>query len=171
MPARSAPPWVRYPLQALNYAIFMALVWYFSAAPPVRPLEPGEAVATIAFGHAGALKSPCRELSPEELAALPANMRKPTDCPRERSSVRVQALMDGQTLFDRTVAAPGLYQDGSADIFLSSRVPAGDHLFALGINDDSRVEGFTHRQEQTLTLAPGQRLVIRYTTQEGFTFH
>lgn len=162
--------WLRYPLQAFNYLVFMAIVWYFSVAPSVRPLAEDQAVATMAFSHAGALKQPCRQLTPEELAALPPNMRKPVDCPRGRSSVRVEAFMNGQMLFEKTASPPGLYEDGGVDIYLSAKIPAGTHHFEVKINDNARIEGYTDSQEQDVNLKPGQRLVIKYG-KEGFTFN
>ena len=169
--SKRLPVWLRFPLQGVNYFVFMVLVWYFSIAPSVSPLAADMAVATMAFSHAGELREPCRQLTPEELAELPPNMRMQTDCPRERSPVRVEALMDGQLLFKKAAEPPGLYKDGSADIFLSAAVPAGAHHFEVKINDNIRVDGFTHVQEQDVTLVPGQRLVIKYTTKDGFTFN
>ena len=163
--------WLRYPLQAANYFVFMALVWYFSIAPAVYPLEENQAVVTMAFSHAGELKEPCRRLTAEELAQLPPNMRKPVDCPRGRSPVRVKALMNGQPLFEHSAKSPGLYEDGSVDIYLSAKVPAGRHHLTVAINDNIRVDGYTHTQEQDVTVKPGQRLLIKYSSGDGFTFN
>ena len=57
---------LRYLLQAFNYAIFMALIWYFATSPSVRLIEDDEAMITIAFGHAGETREACRRLSQEE---------------------------------------------------------------------------------------------------------
>ena len=83
---------IRYLLQAINYSVFMGLIWYFATAPSFQILAEDEALITIAFAHAGALREPCRKLSYEELAELPPNMRKPEECPRERSPVTIRDL-------------------------------------------------------------------------------
>ena len=44
---------LRYLLQAFNYAIFMVLIWYFATSPSVRVIEDDEAMITVAFAHAG----------------------------------------------------------------------------------------------------------------------
>ena len=163
--------WLRYPLQAVNYLVFMMLVWYFSIAPRVYPLAENEAVVTMAFGHAGELKQPCRQLTAEELSALPPNMRKPLDCPRERSPVRVEMLMDNQPLFEHTAHPPGLYDDGSVDVYLSAKVQAGQHYFVVKINDNVRVDGYTDTAEQEVTVEPGQRLLVSYSAKDGFVFN
>ena len=81
---------LRYLLQAINYTVFMALIWYFATSPSVRVIDDDEAVITFAFAHAGDTREPCRKLSYDELAKLPPNMRKPEDCPRERSQVTIE---------------------------------------------------------------------------------
>lgn len=90
---------IRYVLQAINYSVFMAIIWYFATAPSVRLIGASEAKITIAFAHAGQLREACRRLSQEELNELPPNMRKIEDCPRERSPVTIEALLDGEPLY------------------------------------------------------------------------
>ncbi len=162
--------WWRYPLQALNYFIFMAVVGYFSVAPPYRHLAGDQAQVTLAFGHAGQPREPCRTLTAEELAKLPPNMRKPTDCPRARSPIQVELFMDGKPLLRVVAKSPGLFEDGSVDIFRSLRVPAGRHSFQVRMNDNSRVEGFTHSAEYQADLLVGKLLVIDFNPENGFLF-
>jgi hypothetical protein len=161
------PEVLRYPLQALNYALFMLLVWYFSAAPPYAQLQPDQAVVTMAFSHAGERREECRKLSQEELAKLPPNMRAPMDCPRERSPVTVQLRLDGELLIEEVANAPGLYNDLGIDIYRSAKVPVGKHTLAVQMNDNVRVEGPTYSHEQTVTLEPAQLLVIDFNSETG----
>ena len=159
------PEFLRYPLQAVNYGVFMLLVWYFSAAPPYTQLTANQAVITVAFSHAGELREECRQLSQEELAKLPPNMRAPMDCPRERSPVTVQLLLDGELLIEDVAHAPGLYNDLGIDIYRSAKVPVGKHTLAVRMNDNVRVEGPTHSHEETVTLEPAQLLVIDFNSE------
>ena len=159
------PEFLRYPLQAVNYGVFMLLVWYFSAAPPYTQLTANQAVITVAFSHAGELREECRQLSQEELAKLPPNMRAPMDCPRERSPVTVQLLLDGELLIEDVAHAPGLYNDLGIDIYRSAKVPVGKHTLAVRMNDNARVEGPTHTHEETVTLEPAQLLVIDFNSE------
>ncbi|MCO6411360.1 MAG: hypothetical protein J5I92_01325 [Thiogranum sp.] len=164
------PELLRYSLQALNYAVFMLLVWYFSVAPPYTHLSPDQAVITVAFAHAGERREACRELSAEELARLPPNMRAPMDCPRERSPVSVDLLVDGERVIDEVHTAPGLYNDLGVDIYRSAKVSAGEHRLVVHMNDNARVEGPTHVHEETVVLEPAQHLVINFNsdTREFF---
>ena len=159
------PEFLRYPLQAVNYGVFMLLVWYFSAAPPYTQLTANQAVITVAFSHAGELREECRQLSQEELAKLPPNMRAPMNCPRERSPVTVQLLLDGELLIEDVAHAPGLYNDLGIDIYRSAKVPVGKHTLAVRMNDNVRVEGPTHSHEETVTLGPAQLLVIDFNSE------
>lgn len=153
---------MRIVLQALNYAVFMALVWYFSFSPPFRQLAPDQAVVTLAFAHAGERREECRTLSPEELAKLPPNMRLQLDCPRERSPITVDLLLGGEFVIKEVANAPGLYADQGVDVYRSVKVPAGEHHLKVTMNDDVRVEGPTYTLEQTVTLTPAQLLVVDF---------
>ncbi len=161
---------LRYPLQALNYTLFMLLVWYFSAAPPYQQLTPEQAVITVAFAHAGQRREDCRELSAEELAKLPPNMRAPMDCPRERSPLSVDLLVDGERVIDEVHNAPGLYNDLGVDVYRSAKVLAGEHRLVVHMNDNVRVEGPTHVHEEIVTLKPAQHLVINFNSDTGKFF-
>jgi len=161
------PEVLRYPLQALNYSIFMLLVWYFSAAPSYTQLTPDQAVVTVAFAHAGERLEECRELSGEELARLPPNMRAPMECPRERSAVTLELLLDGKLLIREVAQPPGLYNDLGIDIYRSAKVPAGEHSLTVRMNDNVRVEGPTYTHEETVTLKPAQLLVVNFNSETG----
>ena len=158
----------RYSMQAVNYTIFMALIWYFSTAPSVRVIEEDESVITVAFAHAGATREECRKLSQEELQKLPPNMRKLDDCPRERSPIIIEAMLDGKVIFNKTMLPPGIYNDGSVNIYYNSKVPAGKHRFEIKMDDSVRKEGFDHKLEQDINIDPQQILLVEFEPLTGF---
>lgn len=102
---------VRYLLQAVNYTIFMVLVWYFSISPAYQQLEDDQAVITITMSHVGKHVTECKKISQEELLKLPPNMRKPMDCSRERSPIIIKLLLDDNVIYDKTLPPLGLYSD------------------------------------------------------------
>ena len=159
---------VRYTLQAFNYTIFMALIWYFATAPSVRVIGKDEAMITVAFAHAGATREECRKLSQEELLKLPPNMRKLDDCPRERSPIIIEAMLDGKVIFSETRLPPGIYNDGSVNIYYNSKVPAGKHTFEIKMDDSVRKEGFDHKLEQDINIDPQQILLVEFEPLTGF---
>ena len=161
-------PFLRYLLQAFNYAVFMALIWYFSTSPSVRVIEDDEAMITVAFSHAGETRHECRKLSQEELMKLPPNMRKPEDCPRERSPIIIEAMLDGKTVFSETRLPPGVFNDGGVNIYYSSKVPAGKHTFKIQMDDSVRDEGFNHKLTQEIDIVSRQILLVEFEPLKGF---
>ncbi len=159
---------LRYLLQVINYTVFMALIWYFSSSPSIRILEEDEAMITIAFAHAGDLREPCRKLSSEELANLAPNMRKLEECPRERSPVIIEASLDGEVFYSKTLTPPGLFNDGGVDVYYNGKVLAGDHQVELKMNDSVRQEGFNHTLRQNININPAQIVLIGFKSEKGF---
>ena len=159
---------LRFALQAINYTVFMAIVWYFATSPSIKIIADDEAMITIAFSHAGQLREPCRRLSQEELNELPPNMRKLDDCPRERSPVTIEALLDDEPFYSATLPPPGLFGDGGVDVFHKAKIPAGEHRLSLKMNDSVRIEGFNHELEQSVSIDPAQILLVGFETDQGF---
>ena len=159
---------LRYLLQAFNYTIFMALIWYFATSPSIRVIEEDEAMITVAFGHAGETREECRRLSQEELMKLPPNMRKADDCPRERSPIIIEARLDGKSIYSKTMLPPGIFNDGGVNIYYNSKVPAGKHTFEIKMDDSVRKEGFNHKLEQDITIDPQQILLVEFEPLTGF---
>ncbi len=161
------PKAIRLILQVLNYAVFMALVWYFATSPSYRQLAEDQAVITVAFSHAGERREECRRLTQEELMKLPPNMRIPTDCPRERSPVKVELFLDNELTISEVAKAPGLFEDQGVVIFRKVKVPVGTHDLRVQMNDNVRVEGPTFTHEQRIELEPAQMLVVDFKTDAG----
>jgi len=159
---------IRYLLQAINYAVFMGLIWYFATRPAFQVLTEDEALITIAFAHAGEIREPCRKLSYEELAKLPPNMRKPEECPRERSPVTIETLLDGELLYRASLQPAGLFGDGGVDVYYSKKIPAGDHHLTLKMNDSINIKGFNHNLEQQIKIDPAQILLVNFDPRHGF---
>ena len=159
---------LRYVLQIFNYAIFMAIIWYFATSPSVRVIGDDESMVTVAFSHSGETLEECRRLSQEELLKLPPNMRKLDDCPRERSPIILDASLDGESIYSKTMLPPGIFKDGGINIFFSNRVPAGKHSFKIKMDDSVRKQGFNHVFEQDINLAPAQILLVEYEPLTGF---
>lgn len=160
---------LRYLLQAFNYAIFMVLIWYFATSPSIRVIEDDQAMLTVAFAHAGETREECRRLSQEELMKLPPNMRKPEDCPRERSPIIVEATLDGKSIYNKTMLPPGIFNDGGVNIFYSSKVPAGKHSFKIKMDDSVRKQGFNHVFEQDIEIKPQQIVLVEFDSLKGFS--
>jgi len=159
---------LRYLLQAFNYAIFMVIVWYFATSPSVRVIGDDEAMVVIAFPHAGDTREECRKLTQEELMKLPPNMRKPEDCPRERSPIILEAMLDGESIFSKTMLPPGIFKDGSVNVYYRSKIPVGKHTFEIKMDDSVRKQGFNHQFTQDIDLETAQILLVEFEPLKGF---
>ncbi len=163
---------VEWSVQVLVLAVFSGIIGHFSRRPAYRAFEPGSALLAISFSHAGAPATECRILTAEELAALPPNMRKVEDCPRERVPVYVELAADDQELLAYAAPPSGLWSDGESHLYRKFVVPAGTHRLAVSMRDTARTDGFDYRDEFTVELAPGSIKVLDFDRVAGrFVLH
>ncbi len=153
--------------QVVLYAAFAAVIGYFATEPGYTYVDPGAAVITLSFGHAGDRTTECRRLTPEEIAALPPNMRRPMDCPRERVSLLVELHLDDELLYRAWRPPSGLAGDGASTVYKRFIVAPGRHRVTLGLRDSRREQGFDYEHEETVELAPGEHLVIDFRADKG----
>jgi len=158
--------------QALLLAAFSAFIGYFAAAPAYRSFPADRAQIKLSFSHSGARIKACRQFTPEELAKLAPNMRRPLDCPRERVPLAVEIVLD-ETLLYRSVLPPaGLRDDGPGSVYHTFPVTPGRHVLVARLRDSGRAEGFDHEHRETIELQPLQNFVIDFRRdQGGFIFH
>jgi len=156
----------RYLGQALLYALFFVPLAFITHTPKHRHLEEDMAVLKIAVRHAGKIIGECQPIDTAEYANRPTNMQRPEICPRERSPLQLELLIDGDTLYQAAVPASGLHSDGVSSMYHRFNVPAGGHQVQLLMNDDVAVDGPTWRLEQTIQLQPAQVMVASF--KEGF---
>ncbi len=148
--------------QIVAYGLFIAVVGAFSAWPGYRLLDEQEAIISLTFSHAAQRVEECRRLTQEELNALPPNMRKPDECPRERHRVHVEMRLNDRLLHSETALPSGLWNDGKANVYHRTTVDSGDYTLAVGMNDSGSDDGFDYVERRDVTLAPGQHLVVTF---------
>ena len=158
---------LRYAGQALAYALFAAVVGYFATSPPYTHLDPDKALIKLSFSHAGRHRTECRRLSQAELNALPPNMRRPLDCPRERLPLLVELELDGEVLYRDRLPPSGLAGDGASTAYRKFPVAAGNHRLVVRLRETARAQGFDHEKAATITLAPQQNLVVDFRPELG----
>lgn len=158
---------LRYSGQLVAYAAFMIVVGIFSASPAYTHLDPGKALLKVSFSHAGAAIRECRRLTPEEIAKLAPNMRRPDDCPRERVPLHLVVELDGEPLIEETLAPTGLWGDGPSNVYLKFPLFAGPHRLTLRLRDSRRDEGFDYESQVDVDLDPQQNLVVDFRPATG----
>ncbi len=153
---------LRFAGQLAAYVVFMGVVGYLSASPSYTHLAEDKALIKMSFSHAGDPVAECRRLTPAEIAALPPNMRRPTDCPRERVPLLLRVDLDGQRLLEETLEPTGLWGDGPSNIYRRVPVTAGRHELGFKLRDSRRTDGFDYEAQRAVTLAPGQNFVVDF---------
>lgn len=160
------------PLRAAGIALVLGMLAagtaFLASAMPWRQLGAGEAVMRLAIRHVTAPKVACKPLTPEQLAALKPNMRRPVDCPRERWPVYVEFEVDGRMIYRGTEVPAGLWNDGVAAVHRVFRIPAGRHAFTVRMRDSGRQDGFDQVRSGEADLSPGENFVIKFETGKGF---
>jgi hypothetical protein len=156
--------------QVIAFTLFAIGLGYFSNSPSYTHHDPEMALIKLSFSHASQHKEECRRLSPEEIAALAPNMRRPMDCPRERVPVLVEMTMDGNTLLRKSYAPTGLAHDGAASAYEKISVTPGQHKLTVRLRDSNRDEGFDYEDGININLVPLQQFVIDFRNS-SFQFY
>jgi hypothetical protein len=124
-------------------------------------------VLKLSFSHAGQPLKPCRHYTPDELARMPFNERRPTSCERGRWPVYVELDLDGRPVYRGTHEPAGLWNDGPSAVYARFEVPAGRHRLAARLRDRGATSGFTTVAERSVDLRPGENFVVDYRAAEG----
>ena len=156
---------VRYGGQAAVYAVIAVLIGWFANGPAYERVAPENAVIKLSLVHGGK-RGGCRERTPEELAKLPANMRKTTICPRGRSPVEVELELSGEVIFAAVLPPTGFSRDGPSRVYERFEVPAGPHSIVVRLRDTDRSAGFDYQGETDVVLTPGRNFAIDF---DGFS--
>jgi len=159
------------PLKLLGqFAVLAALAAFaaaFSNAPAYRQVPDDVGVIKLSFSHQADRSQECRRRTPEELAKLPPNMRRPMDCPRARRGLFAELTIDGEVVFSEDLPPSGLAKDGPSQVYRRFVVPAGRHAIVARLRDTPRTTGFDHERVETVTVAPGQSLALDFRPEHG----
>lgn len=158
---------VRYVGQGLVYGAIALLLGYLSSEPTYHHFPADEAMVILSFAHGAQRREACRRLTPEEIAKLPPNMRRPTECPRERVPIAVSLELDGKPIYQDVLPPSGLAGDGPSRVYEKFPVPAGAHRVIAKLRDSTRSEGYDYERGEDIHLAPGQRFVIDFHGDTG----
>ncbi|MCL4186783.1 MAG: hypothetical protein KJZ85_04190 [Rhodobacteraceae bacterium] len=156
---------------ALGGALTLALgaaTAVLSARPAWQSVAPGDGLLRLSFTHSGARV--CRDRTPEELAALPRNMRTAQLCERARSAVRVELDIDGVAVFSDDVSPSGLADSGPSRVYQRFELAAGAHRITLRMRDDPAADDFTQRAEFDVVLDPGKSIAVDFDATTGRFF-
>jgi hypothetical protein len=148
--------------QVLAYGAFAAVLGVFSVWPDYRLLDAQQAIVSLTFSHAAQRVGECRRLTQEELNALPPNMRKPVECPRERHVMEVEMRLDEALVYSEALSPSGLWKDGKATVYSRTAIDAGEYELFVGMNDSGSDTGFDYVMTRRVMIEPGRNLVVTF---------
>ena len=147
------PTWKQLTLQATWFAMLAAFIGYFSNSPTYTHLAPTDATVKISLVHAGQLVGACRDRTAEELQNLPPNMRAPQICPRERSPLQLEVIVNGKPVVNEMLQPKGVNRDGRAAFYRRITVPSGAVSVAVRMKDSASTDDYDYQAEYSTTLA------------------
>lgn len=153
--------------QVAVYILIAAILGTFATWPGWQRFPEDQARITLNFSHGGQRVSECRRLTAAEIAELPANMRRPTDCPRGRLPLRVELYLDDELIFRDSLAPSGLSGDGPSQIHRRFVVEPGEHRLTVRMADSARTEGFDFERSEIIELRERQDLVVDFRSEAG----
>ena len=153
--------------QIAAFVLFALIVGYFVTSPAYTYHDLDKALLKLSFTHAGHRKEECRQLTADEIAALPPNMRLTQECARERVPVHIKLIMDGKTLANETLLPSGFWHDGASTAYMRFSVNAGRHILSACLRDSPRTEGCDYQREAEITIKPKQNYVVDFRVEQG----
>lgn len=141
-----------------------------STWPDWQSVPDDHALIRLSFTQSGV--KTCRDRTPEELAALPRNMRQSQICDRRRADIYVEMELNGTPVLAEHVPPTGISGSGPSRVYRGFELPAGTYDIALRLRDNPALDGFTSETTRQVQLAPGESLAIDYDpSQGGFFIH
>lgn len=161
------PSLLRYLLQAVVYGAIAILIGAFASGPGYRHFPPERAQIKLTLVHGAERRVECHRRTAEELEKLAPNMRKPTDCARERLPVWVEVRLDGAVLYEASLQPTGLLLDGPSRTYRRFEVEPGSHRLQLRLRDSARTEGYDFELDRQIELKPQQSLAVDFRPEGG----
>lgn len=153
---------VRMLLECSAFAAFAVLLGYFSTSPAYQYFDPHRAELKLSFRHTSEHAEECRRLSPEEIAALAPNMRRPMQCSRARVPILVELRLDDERLYRAEVEPSGIAADGACSVYERFAIAPGQHHLQVRMRDTRADEGFNHVFDRDIEVAPLEIVVVDF---------
>jgi hypothetical protein len=102
----------------------------------------------------------CRTLTPEELAKIPAHMRRTEECQETTLPYRLTIRYDSATPLELTIHAAGAREDRPMYVFHESRLAPGPRALSIRFQRDPAPEGVAPPVSQTPALLTLDTVVV-----------
>ena len=154
-------------LQIILYAAFAFVIGWLSILPPYQYASGNMATIKLSLSHATERVEPCVKFTPEEMAKLAPNMRRPMKCVRARLPLTIEIDIDGSSTVQLVAQPSGLWDDGAASVYERFDVAPGQHRIAARLRDSARTDGWDYTYSEDVTLEPGRYFTISFRPETG----
>ena len=161
------PRLLQLPLQLAAYGLFAAVLGYFATMPPYRYADPASASIKLSLSHAADHVKPCVRLTPEQIAALAANMRQSVSCERARLPLVLEMDIDDEPVLRIEAQPTGLWGDGPSSVYERLDVAPGAHRIAVRLRDTARKTGWDYSRSGRVELVAGKYFTITFKAETG----
>ncbi len=151
----------------LGSGLIMGAAGMFSHSPSVTVVPEHSTQLKLVVRYSGQRLGECEPLDADALSRLPANMRQPIVCPREKSPLYAELVVDGETRVEATIAPSGIHHDGVIALYRELSVPVGTVQVTMNIRDRADVQEFSHVLHRKLEL-DADRVVTIHFSDDGF---
>lgn len=158
---------IRYLVQGLLFVAFMGVIGYFSVQPRYVYAPADLAAIKLSLSHAAERLEPCVQLTVEQIAAMPANERRPAQCTRERLPLRVELDIDGELMLSVVAEPSGLWSDGPGSIYERFNVSPGEHTITVRLRDSAREDGWDYMHSEVVSLEPARYFTVTFKAETG----
>lgn len=114
-------------LQGLVLLLLAAALGYLSHRPAWQAVAADHSTLKLMVRHSGKRVGECSQLTDADLQAKAPNMRQITVCPREKSPLAVQLLVDDVLIVDQVINPSGIHDDGVLAYYQAFQLPLGMH--------------------------------------------
>lgn len=153
--------------QLLCYSLFLGFIGYFSNSPKYQRFPDHQGTIKLSLRHSGQILGECHERSKEEMAQLPPNMRIGKTCPRERSPLLLDLIINNKVVYSEKLPPRGIHADGLSSVYFRLPVDSGKIELTVRMKDHVNQKKYPYQLQKTLQLAPAQVLVIDFDSKEG----
>ena len=153
--------------QVICFLLLFGLIGIFSNSPAYQRYDQQQTMLKLSLRHAGQRLGECQQRSAEELAKLPATAHAPQICPRERSPLLLEMLLDGNIVYSEQLPPRGLHNDGLSSTYYRLPLDAGVFDLEVRMKDHLQQTAFPYRLQQRIELRPAQVLVIDFDVDSG----
>jgi hypothetical protein len=145
-------------MRAVGAVLLLALLGALVAGTrmPYASNPRDAAALRLAWRALGEAALHCRTPSTEELARLPAHMRRQQICERRLPTFRLAVEVDGRRALDQRIEPAGAAGDRAAVVLRELPLAPGEHRVRIEFTPEGEPNAAPKRLERTIVLAPGQ---------------